>query len=144
MKKLLFLCLALGPALALAQSYSINWYKISGGGGASAGGSYQITGTIGQHDASGPMTGDTYSLSGGFWAIYAVQTAGAPTLYITQSPNTVTVFWQNVSGWSLQQKGSLNLAGGWSASSGVTTLKGTNYLNVTPPTANEFYRLTHP
>ena len=41
------------------------------------------------------MTGGNYSLTGGFWSlIAAVQTGGAPTLYITSSGNTVTVYWQ--------------------------------------------------
>ena len=39
--------------------------------------------TIGQHGAGGPMTGGNYSLTGGFWALYAVQTPGAPLLKIT-------------------------------------------------------------
>src|ERR1017187_9407108 len=89
---------------AHAQSYSIDWYKIAGGGGTSTGATYQVTGTIGQPDAGGAMTGGNYSLTGGFWSLIAVaQTAGAPTLYIGQSVGTVTVYWQNVTGWSLQQ-----------------------------------------
>ena len=68
----------------LAQSYSINWYKVAGGGGASTGGVYSVSGTIGQHDAGQPITGGTYSLTGGFWSLIAVvQTPGAPTLYIS-------------------------------------------------------------
>ena len=39
------------------QSYSIDWYKIAGGGGTSTGATYQVTGTIGQPDASGTLTG---------------------------------------------------------------------------------------
>ena len=34
-----------------AQSYSIDWFKIAGGGGTSTGGVYSVSGTIGQHDA---------------------------------------------------------------------------------------------
>jgi len=128
-----------------AQSYSINWYKISGGGGTSSNGQYTVSGTIGQHDAGGPMTGGNYSLTGGFWALISVaQTPGAPTLYISHSVNNVTVYWQNVSGWSLQQNNNLTVPGGWSASSGVTTSNGTNYLNLTSPTGNLFFRLSNP
>jgi hypothetical protein len=36
----------------------------------------ELSGTIGQHDAGGPMTGGAFSLTGGFWA---AETAGAPT-----------------------------------------------------------------
>jgi hypothetical protein len=104
-----------------------------------------LSGTIGQPDASGAMTGGNYSLTGGFWSlIAAVQTGGAPTLFISHSGNTVTVYWQAVSGWSLQQNSNLTSLGGWSASSGWTTSNGTNYLNITPPTGNLFFRLSQP
>ncbi len=128
-----------------AQSYTIDCYKVSGGGGTSTGGTYQVSGTIGQHDAGGPMTGGSYSLTGGFWALFSVvQTPGAPTLYITGSGNTVTVYWQDVSGWSLQQNNNLTVPAGWTSSSGVTTSNGTNYLNLTSPTGNLFFRLANP
>lgn len=68
----------------LAQSYSINGYKVAGGGGASTSGVHSVSVPIGQHDAGRPMTGGTYLLTGGFWRLIAVvQTSGAPTLYIS-------------------------------------------------------------
>jgi hypothetical protein len=141
MKKLILLFGLLLPALSQAQSYSIDWYKIAGGGGTSTGGVYSVSGTVGQHDAGGPMTGGNYSLTGGFWALLSVvQTPGAPALYITGSGNTVTMYWQDVSGWSLQQNANLATAS-WTASSGVTTSNGTNYLNFSSPTGNLFFRL---
>jgi hypothetical protein len=127
---------------AWGQSYSIDWYKVASGGGTSTGGVYSASGTIGQPDAGGPMTGGNYSLTGGFWALVSVvQTTGAPMLYINHAGNTVTVYWQDVSGWSLQQNGNLASTAGWSASGGVTTLNGTNYLNAPSPTVNLFFRL---
>ncbi|MFZ1073664.1 MAG: hypothetical protein WAO21_09545 [Verrucomicrobiia bacterium] len=133
------------PAVGFAQSYSINWYKVAGGGGTSTGGTYQVSGTIGQHDAGGPMTGGSYSLTGGFWALISlVQTPGAPALYIAGSGNTVTVYWQDVSGWSLQQNGNLSAPGSWLVNSSWTTSNGTNYLTITPPTGNMFFRLSGP
>jgi hypothetical protein len=128
-----------------AQSYSIDWYKIAGGGGTSTGATYQVTATIGQPDASGAMSGGNYSLTGGFWSLISVvQTIGAPTLLISHSGNAVTVCWQNVSGWNLQQNNNLTLPANWSPSGGVTTSNGTNYLNVTPLTGNLFFRLSKP
>jgi hypothetical protein len=128
-----------------AQSYSIDWYKVAGGGGTSTGGIYSVSGTIGQHDAGGPMTGGNYSLTGGFWALISVvQTPGAPPLYITQSGGTVTVFWRDVSGWSLQQNNNLANSAGWSINSNWMTSGGTNYLTLTSPTGNLFFRLEHP
>jgi hypothetical protein len=146
MKTRTYLLLALFLAAgALAQNYSIDWYKVSGGGGTSTGGVYSVNGTMGQHDAGGPMTGGNFSLTGGFWAlISALQTAGAPILYISQSNNAVTVYWQNVPGWHLQQSADLAVSGSWSASSGVTASNGTNYLNIASPTGNLFFRLSNP
>src|ERR1017187_5319367 len=88
---------------ATAQSYSIDWYKIAGGGGTSTGGVYAVSGTIGQPDAGGAMTGYNYSLTGGFWAIYAVNVPGAPALTITRIGNKAVVSWPSlVTGWTLQ------------------------------------------
>ena len=130
---------------ALGQSYSVDWYKIAGGG-TSTNGSYSVSGTIGQPDASGAMSGGNYSVTGGFWAlINVVQTPGAPTLYISHSGNTVTVYWQDVTGWSLIQSGNLTTpVASWSASSSPTLTGGTNYLTLTNPAGNIFYRLKHP
>ncbi len=138
----LFVLLLALPWSAFAQTYSIDWYKIAGGGGTSTGGTYNVSGTIGQPDAGGPMTGGNYSLTGGFWALISVvQSPGAPTLYISHSGNSVTVFWQVVSGWSLQQNNNLTLPANWTASGGVTTSNGTNYLNLTSSPGNLFFRL---
>ena len=129
-----------------AQSYSVDWYKIAGGGGTSTNGQYSLSGTIGQPDASGALTGGRYSLTGGFWSlISAVQTPGAPTLYISNSGSTVTVYWQNVSGWNVYQSGDLTTPiGNWSATPGVTTSNGTNYLFLSNPAGNRFFRLKNP
>ncbi len=131
---------------AQAQSYSIDWYKIAGGGGTSTGAVYSVTGTIGQHDASGAMSGGNYSITGGFWSlINVVQTPGAPGLNISRSGNTVTVYWQNVSGWNLIQSSNLTTPiGSWSASSAPTLTGGTNYLNLVNPAGNLFFRLKNP
>ncbi len=47
---------------------AIDWYTIDGGGGTSAGGSFVITGTIGQWDAGDAMNGGAFTVVGGFWA----------------------------------------------------------------------------
>lgn len=62
------LCL---PALAGPSGgvYSIPWSTIDGGGVLnSSGGSYTLSGTIGQPDAGATMSGGSFSLTGGFWA----------------------------------------------------------------------------
>ena len=73
MKKMIsMLAVSLSLTLPIASAgslYSIDWHTIDGGGGTSAGGTYELSGTIGQHDA-GPaaaMSGGTFELVGGFW-----------------------------------------------------------------------------
>lgn len=144
MKTLVLFFSLLIPAVGEAQSYSIDWYKVSGGGGSSAGGAYSVSATIGQHDSGGGMSGGNYSLVGGFWTITSlVQTAGGPALYVGSSGSTVTVYWKNVPGWTLQQNSNLGDGNGWAASSGVTTANGTNYLSVTSPAGNRFFRVVN-
>jgi hypothetical protein len=76
--KLIFFAAALSSVAASnAQQFTINWHTIDGGGGTSTGGVFSVSGTIGQPDAGGPLTGGNYSLTGGFWAFpFAVQTGG--------------------------------------------------------------------
>jgi hypothetical protein len=136
---------ALMALSASAQSYNISWYKVAGGGGTSSGGQYSLSGTIGQPDASGALTGGNYSITGGFWALISViQTPGAPALYIRYSANSVTVYWQNVSGWTLHQNNNLTTPAGWTLNSSWTTSNGTNFLQIVAPKGNEFYRLSNP
>ena len=139
--------LLLGIAwMAHAQSYSIDWYKIAGGGGTSTGGTYQVSGTIGQHDAGNAMTGGNYSLTGGFWSLISVvQTAGLPNLTITHSGNSVIVSWPDTGSYTLQQNANLALANGWATSGySINTANGTNSITITPPTGNVFFRLANP
>src|ERR1051325_1350053 len=93
------------PILGSAQQYSVDWFKIAGGGGASTNGQYSVSGTIGQPDA-GTVSGGNFTIDGGFWGIIAaVQTPGAPLLTIARTTtNTVAVFWASPStGFTLQQ-----------------------------------------
>jgi len=132
--------LLLGIAwMAHAQSYSIDWYKIAGGGGTSTGGQYSVSGTIGQHDASGAMTGGNYSLTGGFWSLISVvQTPGAPLLTITYSGNQAIVSWSpSVTGWILQTNNNL-ATGTWGNYAGQVS---NNRVANSPSWGNLFFRL---
>ena len=137
--------LLLAPVVLFAQQYSIDWYKIAGGGGTSTNGQFSITGTIGQPDANGAMSGGSYSLSGGFWSLVSVvQTAGAPMLTITHTGNTVTVSWPYPStGWTLHQNPDLTTAN-WSSSGGIANDGTNNFITLTSPTGNLFFRLSNP
>jgi hypothetical protein len=134
----------LGAMLSIdAQSFSIDWYKVADGGGVSAGGAFQMSGTIGQPDASGAMNSGNYSVTGGFWSLISVvQTPGAPPLYISSSGNMVTVYWQNVSGCTLQESSNCSALAGWTTCSySPATSDGTNYVNITCTGRSLFFRL---
>ncbi len=67
------------PASTALQGgpYSIDSNTIDGGGGGSSGGTYVLTGTIGQFDADPlqPSSGGSYALTGGFWPGLAFSSA---------------------------------------------------------------------
>jgi len=129
-------CLALG--VGYAQQYSMDWHKVADGGGTSTSAVYSISGTIGQHDAGGPSAAGSYSLTGGFWTLYAVQTPGAPTLTITYGINQAVVSWpSSVTGWTLQTNHSL-AAGAWGNYAGLII---NNAATNSPPVGNLFFRL---
>jgi hypothetical protein len=129
---------------ALAQSYSIDWCKIAGGGGTSTGGVYSVSGTIGQHDASGAMAGGNYSLTGGFWSFLSVvQLPGSPKLTITlTTTNTTVVSWPSPStGFALQHNSNLSTTN-WVTPAETVNDNGTiKYIIVAPPTGSRYFRL---
>lgn len=129
-----------------AQSYSIDWFKVAGGGGTSTGGTYQVSGTIGQHDASGSLTGGNYALTGGFWAIYALQTPGAPLLTVFgTTTNTVVISWSSLSATNfvLQTNADLTTTNWGTSSYLITTNGGTVSITITspPPSTYLFFRM---
>jgi len=148
MKPITALALSLFASIGTlcAQTYSIDWSTIDGGGGTSTGGVYSITGTIGQPDA-GTMSGGNYTVVGGFWgSVAVVQTPGAPSLSIFRTTtNTVAVTWPSPStGWTLQQNTNSVSSVNWSnVTSGIQDGGTTRTLVVNPPAGNRFYRLMH-
>jgi hypothetical protein len=136
----LWACLA-GVATALAQPYLVDWFTVDAGGGSSAGGAYSISGTVGQHDAGGPMTGGTFSLNGGFWTLFAVQTPGAPRLTILPGgPGLATISWApGTPGFVLQESPTVSPASWSNSPTGPT-----NPVSVPATSATKFYRLFKP
>ena len=109
----------------------------------------------GSISTAGPTGSHTYTFADSFVAMLTVVSssgmndnatiqitvkASAPTLYISRSSNTVTVYWQAVSGWSLQQNANIATTN-WTTCSGVTNTDGVNYLNLVNPTGYLFFRL---
>ncbi len=69
---ILFLFLLTAPAALAQGGYDLSWWTADGGG-SSNGGSYTLSGGIGQAEA-GTLSGGDYTLSGGFW--FGLGTAG--------------------------------------------------------------------
>lgn len=136
------ICLLAGLACsASAQSFSIDWSTIDGGGGTSIGGQFSLTGTIGQPDA-GAMSGGSYTLTGGFWALpIAVQVTNAPTLFILAgAPGLATISWTPATpGFVLQVSDSLTVPNWTNAPSGAN-----NPASISANLPARFYRLHKP
>jgi len=138
------LLIELGLSSLLGQSYSLDRFAIAGGG-TSTGGVFALSGTLGQPDANQqPMTAGNFSLTGGFWSLFAVQTPGAPLLSVERLGEAVRVFWPlPAAGFVLDQ--SLTATGAWSQ---VSFPYATNAADISisapAPTGNRFYRLRKP
>ena len=140
----LFGCLAcaLFQISLSAQTYSIDWYKVAGGGGTSTNGQYSLSGTIGQPDTSGAMKGVNYSVTGGFWSLYAIQTLGAPLLTITFAGSKAIVSWPSTSTGFVLQTNSNLATGTWGNYVGIVGDNGTIKTQTNlPPTGALFFRL---
>jgi hypothetical protein len=142
MKTLFILPILAFALVTQAQQYSIDWFAIDGGGGTSAAGIFQASGTIGQPGAGRSMASGQFSLTGGFWALPTViQTVGAPTLTIAvAAPGSATISWSpNTAGFVLQETWSLSPANWTNSASGST-----NPITFSAMAPAKFYRLFKP
>jgi hypothetical protein len=77
-----------------AETYSIDWHAVAGGGGTSSGGNYVLSGTIGQAESGTTLAGGQYTVQGGFWAGVVLASSGEiPQLFIQLSGADVVVSW---------------------------------------------------
>ncbi len=67
-----------------------------------------------------------------------------PSLAVSQQINEVIVSWPDAGTFLLLQNANLTDPNGWITNTSWTTSNGTNYLNLTPPTDNQFFRLFKP
>ncbi|MCU0857825.1 MAG: hypothetical protein MUC65_05405 [Pontiellaceae bacterium] len=124
---------------APAQTNSVNWSTLDGGGGTSTGSVYSVCGTIGQFD-TGNLSGGSYRIDGGFWVPQAIQVENAPFLNIAAGGmGEIIISWNSCNtNWILQETSSLT--NGWvNAPSGVT-----NPVVIPTTEAVMFYRLHNP
>ena len=127
-----------------AQSYSVDGLTVAGGGGTSSNGQYSVSGIPQCGTSTGPMSGGTYSLTGGFRAIFVLQTSGAPVLTVTlDSPHAVVVSWSlSATNFVLMQNSSLTTTNWIPSSYPLTTNGGVVGVTITSaPAGNLFFRL---
>ena len=138
MKTLLIALTFVLPSLVAAQQYSIDWYTIAGGGGTSTGGSYSLSGTIGQATAADWSGANGRFALTGFWAI---QRPGAPALTVNPaSAGQITISWApNMPGWILQESPSLTSPAWTNAAIGST-----NPATVPTTGGQKYFRLYKP
>jgi hypothetical protein len=136
---------SLAALAAQAGPYSVSGYQITGGGVISTGVAFTVTGSISQPEASVVMTGHKYTVTGGYGSLVSVvQSPGAPVLTITRMGNSVKISWPYpATGWTLQQAAA-STAGNWTADNGVSSDSTNNYIILTAPAGNLFFRLSHP
>jgi len=93
MTRALAAALLLCAARAQAQVYDAAWHTVDSGGAMGvSGGTLTLGGTIGQPDAGGPLTGGSFTLHSGFWAIAAGGALGAQAdLAVTKTDGVTAV-----------------------------------------------------
>jgi hypothetical protein len=123
---------------AAQAQYAIDWYTVDGGGGTSSGGSFTLSGTIGQPDA-GTLSGGTYMLQGGFWPGLVIPSTGeAPTLFIQFAGANVVISWApGTPGFALEQADSLGALWAPGPAGNPTS-------PIAPSGTAKFYRLKKP
>ena len=130
-----------------AASFSIDWFRLSAGGGVSTNHQFAITGSIGQPEAGGVMSGGSFALTSGFWSVIAaVQTAGAPQLTVSLvQPSAIVLSWPSGAGAFVLQE-SVDLAqGNWTdVTNAVTTVNNLNQVVISFSKGYQFYRLIQP
>lgn len=143
-KALIILAGALQITSAIpGQIYRMDLFVLAPSG-ISTGGVYSISGTVGQVEAGGMMSGEAYSLTGGFWNSSSTVEEPAATKLTVQvtGPGVVVVSWPSPStGLFLEQSSSLSFPD-WTAASETVTDDGTTKSIVISPTAtHRYYRL---
>lgn len=80
--------------VAQAQTFTVDHFVLSGGGGTSTNGPFSLTGIVGQPVAGTRLAGGPFTVDDGFWSVaVAIQTPGGPLLSISRSGGSLTISW---------------------------------------------------
>jgi hypothetical protein len=140
--KILLATVALMASWNTWGQYAIETSTIDGGGGTCGASSFGLSGTIGQPDASEPMTAGDYAIVGGFWAEEFID-APLPFLSITRSGPNVIISWPaTFTGSRLEATSDLKVGAVWTPVSQPVAQVGNEYRVTVPMTqARQFFRL---
>lgn len=125
-----------------AAALEIPWSTIDGGGATSSGGTFAISGTIGQPDA-GVSTSGNFSVQGGFWNEFTAGTESTPRLSIVKSGANVLISWPRpATGFLLEWSPAVEATGLWNAV-GFPYATGTTHISRSEPATGgpRYYRL---
>jgi hypothetical protein len=127
----------------LAQTFVLEAFTVGGGGGTSSGGSYTVSGTVGQPDV-GQSAGGDYRVGGGFWAVVS-ETVVPGSLELTirlLSNGTLQICWPSTAaGRALEETASLSTPA-WGPSTLGPDDDGNNQCLTVPATVeSRFFRL---
>jgi hypothetical protein len=128
---------------AQSQIFTIDYFVLSGGGGASSNAEFSVTGVIGQADAGPRLAGGPFSLDAGFSSVTAASIpAIRPVLSINKSGPTVTLLWSSMSaGFVLERTASLVLPISWQPAPAPEIVGSNNTVILTSPQSTMFFRL---
>ena len=135
---------ALSLAVAAHGQFSIPWFAMDGGGGTSAGGTFTLSGTVGQPEAAPMLAGGAFTLEPGFWSSVTVQQMpGAPTLKIQLVANGLAVIsWPaTVAGFVLEETAAAGLPYGWTNTLQPVVDTATEHTVTVPANGNKCFRL---
>lgn len=83
-------------AVTFAQSgggFELTWSTVDNGGGTSSSGGFELSGTIGQPDASEPIGNGTFTLKSGFWQSICAAPEAVTGETIQPSGSSVQLGW---------------------------------------------------
>lgn len=130
-------------AWAACSQYVIDYFTVAGGGGGTSTNSlYSVSGTVGQ-TATGRITGGSFSVDQGYWALAAaLQTPGSPLLKIDLAPGVIVLSWvAPVNSFSIEQSATFPPSTWSSVTNSAAFNSGTNQVFIPLSADNRFYRL---
>ncbi len=85
---LILVLLLFSAVIVVAENgYSISWWSIDGGAQTVSGGDFSLSGISGQSDAGVSMSGENYTVTGGYWS--SSESGGVGPQFRIYLPNIV-------------------------------------------------------